>query len=154
TLSVDVAASAPDGRTAHGTGQVTLKANDRVDLHVLLAPDDYVLNSRRAGSQVTSYGLGARQLAAAQDGSFTFIYEDTCPQNGRCDIWSRLFDPSGAPRMNKINQDTTDFIVNSSPVGTLTRPSIAGLENGEIIGGWKQLSAPIDLRMRVLDHNG
>jgi hypothetical protein len=152
-LTVDAEASAPDGRTAHGTGQVDIVPAGRADVHVVLVPDDYVLNSRRAGAQVTSFGLGARQLAAAGDGSFTVIYEDTCPQNLRCDIWSRLFDAGGAPRTNRVNQDATDFIVNSSPMGTLTQPTIAQLNGGGFLGGWKLLDAPIDLRIRVFDRD-
>jgi hypothetical protein len=152
-LIVEATANAPDGRTAHGVGQVDIKPSARADLHVTLSPDDYVLNSRRAGAQVTSFGLSARQLAAASDGSFAFIYEDTCPQNSRCDIWSRLFDGGGAPRTNKINQDNTDFIVNSSSLGLLSRPAMAMVGGGAFMGGWKVLDTPQDLRVRVFDHD-
>ena len=153
-LTVEATASAPDGRTAHGVGQVDIVPLARADLRVTLSPDDYVLNSRRAGAQVTSFGLSGRQLAAASDGSFAFIYEDTCPQNMRCDIWSRLFDAGGAARTNASNQDATDFIVNSSATGLLSRPTLAAVAGGAIAGGWKLLDAPQDLRIRVFDHDG
>jgi hypothetical protein len=156
-LIVEASTMSADARTAQGVGQVDIKPSMRTDLRVVLVPDDYVLNSRRAGTQVTSFGPGARQLAAAADGSFAVIYEDTCPQIDRCDIWSRLFDASGAARVNQINQDATDFIVNSSPVNTTTWPSIAQLPDGGLIGGWLILDSTThqttNLFIRVFDRD-
>src|SRR5262249_38680210 len=91
---------------------------------------------------------------AAADGRLALIYEDTCPQNGRCDIWARLFDAGGAPRANQVSQDNGDFIVNSSPTGTLTRPSIAAVAGGRLLGAWKILDQPTDLRVRVMAADG
>jgi len=144
-------------RTAHGVGSVPIRPLARADLTVTLLPDDYVLNSRHTGLQSPSYGWGlqGRQLGSASDGTLAFIYEDSCPQNSRCDIWGRLFDASGKPRPNQIIGDDSDFLINSSNVGTNTHPTLGVAPSGGFAAAWKTLTMgmPSDLRARVFQSN-
>jgi hypothetical protein len=76
-------------------------------------------------------------------------YEDNCPAPDPCDIWLRLFDPTGTPRQNQLGHTDADVAVNQASPSTLTLPAVAALPAGNLLSSWV-IANPPDLRARAL----
>jgi hypothetical protein len=99
---------------ARGGGTATIEPGARVDLSLMLEPDDFVVNASIAGTQALTFlpGRNGRQEATASDGSFTVAFVNDCAMLGRCDVFARRFNPDTTPAQNDVTQDEDEFIVN------------------------------------------
>jgi hypothetical protein len=154
TLVAEAHAIADDGRTASGSGQADIRPSGRTDIEVVLEADDYVLNSRQPGAQFPTFGLAARQLGAAGDGSLVMTYEEECAAGSHCEIWARMFDLAGTPRP-RGGSDDSDFTLDpTTPAATLTEPALAVSPSGAFLGSWRQTGTPGDVRGRLFHADG
>ena len=100
-MEIDLKAKDDNQVLGEGTATGTLVTDQQGEISVVLYPDDFGLNSTTKGAQFFSsagdFGLGARQVGSAGDGSFVAVWEDSCGDPGkiRCDIWYRMFDRTG-----------------------------------------------------------
>ncbi len=128
-LSITVTGRDGDGiEKGRGQAEATIVVDDRVDVAVLLDPSDFVVNTKISGNQRVTFTPeeNSKQLALnPADGSFAVVFEDDCGMLNRCDIFMRLFDADGTPRVNQVNMDATAFIANLTNDGFRLGPAVA-----------------------------
>jgi|GEM_PF-5845059 len=111
-----------------GAASTTIVEAGRADVDVLLDPSDFVVNTKITGSQRLTFvpEENAKQVALnPADGSFAVVFEDDCGMLSRCDIFMRLFNADGTPRVNQVNMDDTAFIANLTNDQTRLGPAVA-----------------------------
>lgn len=129
-LELSVSALDADGAlVARGARTVTIVPNERVDLDLVLDPEDFVLNGMAARTQwlTVRMELAGRQLAVRPDGAWMVAWENDCPLS-RCDILGRLFDGTTRPATNATNLNDLEFIVNQTTEFTISPAVAAGPE--------------------------
>lgn len=137
-LTIDVTARDGDGLT-RGLGVVVVPIGDgRVDADVMLEPQDFVVNTTFVGSQDLAFRLdgGGRQLAVGADGTFTIGWSDTCQMVGRCDVFGRRFDATGAPIDTAIAASDGQFNLNQTDGETGYEPSMVTDRTGNTLAAW------------------
>jgi hypothetical protein len=147
-----------DGLSAgRGTAEVTIVPDKRVDVDLVLAPDDFLVNESIVSAQklVFDEDQAGRQIAVAPDGSFLVAFENSCPLM-RCDVLGRLFDKTATPKKNGTSLDDGDLILNQASIYAET-PVIAGGKSS-FFAAWVTPAAPpradADLRATVLGLDG
>ncbi len=85
---------------AIGVGAGTLLPDKQVGLTVVISPADFQANTRHKGEQVFSMKGSGRQVAAAKSGNFVVGWRDHPQTSTQNNIWYRLFDRGGVPRLN------------------------------------------------------
>ena len=86
---------------ALGKGTATFLPDKQVGLTVVLSPADFQANTRDAGDQIFSMAAFGRQIAAAKSGNFVVGWKDHAASSAtQHNVWYRLFDRSGVPRLN------------------------------------------------------
>ncbi len=157
-LAIDVTAIADDGeQRAHTTGAATIVAGQRVDVDLMLDPDDFLVNHDTVNTQWISFreDLAGRQLGVAPDGSFLISWENDCPLS-RCDILARLFAPDTQAKTNATTMNDGDFIVNQT--SEYTESSAIAASHDRFFVAWlyepDTMSLLRDVKVTVLDQDG
>ena len=112
-----------------GSGSVTLQADGNVRATVELIPTDIPINSVTAKDQVFSNGPSGRQVASDSKGQFVAVWEIVNPASGY-DIWYRLFQSSGQPRVNQATNKTAEHTANQDNV-FYDHPAVASVRGGK-----------------------
>lgn len=135
-LSVDVRAlDGDDLLVGLGSTSVTIKEGARVDAALTLDPADFVINTSIAGDQRLTF-LGertGRQLASGgTDDTVLAAFVNDCATLGRCDLFARMFDDSGAAVVNGVTMDDEEFIANLS-TDVASVPAVSVGPNGMFV---------------------
>lgn len=129
-LTIVVEARGGQLPVARGTAVVEIAPDQRVDVPLVLEPDDFVVNEGVVRTQWLTFReeLQGRQVAVAPDGRFLMSWENDCPLS-RCDILARLFGADTLPATNGTTMTTGEFIVNQTSEYTES-PVIAASAQG------------------------
>jgi hypothetical protein len=156
-LSVVVSAIADDGEERGSVqGDATIAAGQRVDLDLVLEPDDFLVNQQIVNTQWISYSddQAGRQIGLAPDRSFLISWENNCPLL-RCDILARRFSADTTAAVNGTTMNDGDFIVNQTSEYT-EASAIAASSTGYLVA-WlfepDMMSTLRDVKMTLLDGN-
>jgi hypothetical protein len=156
-LAVGVVAEDAGGLSiGRGFSTVTIAAHDEAQVVIRLAPDDFVVNHAVADNQWLTLleEHQGRQAAVLDDGTFFFIWENSCPLN-RCDMIARRFSPETIPLLNQTSMNDDDFIVNQSS-DYAESPSIAAAGD-RVLAAWlvaDNIGSPRDVKITLLDGDG
>lgn len=93
---------------------------------VTLDGADFVVNTDFAGDQELSADFEANglQLGAADDGSWTVSFHETCDQP--CDMLGRRFDSTGAALESMVAASTNQFALSTTQADAISTTALAG----------------------------
>jgi len=127
--------------TGEGTAAVEIAAGGRSDATVTLLPADVQINSRYQEDQIFSTDLSGpawgRQVSAAGDGSFVVVWEDWSNALARFDIYYRMFDKTGIPRMNAVTGKAEEHVANEYN-HIYDMPTVAVQDDGRFVVAWQR----------------
>ena len=131
-LDLALSALGSDG-TLVGVGSASTTVHDDVD--VTLDPADFVVNTDVTTDQflTTDYETKGYQVAATDGGPWTVSFRNTC--TGACQIFARMFDPTGEPIKTEVASSTNAFTVTTTSTDDMTFPAVAAA-NASTIAVW------------------
>jgi len=102
---------------------------------VTLDPTDFVVNTDYPNDQflTTDQETKGYQVAATDGGPWTVAFRDTCA--GACQIYARMFDPTGVPIKTEVAASTNAFTLTSAATDDQTFPAVAAA-NASTIAVW------------------
>ncbi len=127
------------GELSVATGFANLTLTDgRTDTDLMLEPNDFTVNTTYVGDQALAFrpDAGGRQIAVDADGIFTIGWSDSCQVVGRCDVFGRRFDVTGAPQVTALAAGTAQFNFNRTNGLIGYEPSIASNDEGTTVAAW------------------
>ena len=149
-------------RRVIGVGQTTAVLQDGalVEAPLLLYPQDFVVNSLVAGAQGFSWGATGRQIAADAQGNFAVVFKTwpCTPYVGnastRCEVFGRLFDSSGVPRIN--SQGSAGDYTLTPESHSYGSPAIAMQPDGSFAVAWlrREAAGAAGIYVRAFEANG
>lgn len=149
-----------EAQLARGVGTVTGTILDgaQIELDVLLDPADFVVNTSTVGSQKSVFknARNGRQLGVnSGTGEFFVPFVDDCSQSAmECNIYGRLFDQLGAPRVNETGGDSNEFQVNLEDEVFGSVPAIAVGAASELVVFELFSNDVDDIRAVLLNESG
>jgi hypothetical protein len=128
-LDLALSARGSDG-TLLGVGSAATGVGSNVT--VTLDPADFVVNTDDSTDQflTSDYETTGYQVAATDGGPWTVSFRDTC---SACEIFARMFDPTGAPLKTQVASSTNAFPLTTTPTGDETFPAAAGANASTIV---------------------
>jgi hypothetical protein len=131
-LDVALQAFGSDGTLlAVGSGS----ADAGSDFAVTLDPSDFVVNTDFTTDQflTTDYETKGFQVAATDGGPWTVSFRTTC--TNACQIFARMFDPSGEPLKTEVASSTNAFPLTTTATDDQTFPAVAAA-NASTLDVW------------------
>lgn len=111
------------------------EANVGSDIAVTLDPADFVVNTDFTTDQFLTddYETAGFQVAATDGGPWTVSFRNTCTDD--CQIFARMFDPSGEPLKTEVASSTNAFTLTTSATADQTFPAVAAA-NASTLAVW------------------
>ena len=118
-----------------GSGEASVGS----DLAVTLDPADFVVNTDFTTDQFLTddYETGGFQVAATNGGPWTVSFRNTCTDD--CQIFARMFDPSGEPLKTEVASSTNAFTLTTNATTDQTFPAVAAA-NASTLAVWDSTS--------------
>lgn len=137
-----------------GLAAGTLVTDTVAELQLVLYPTDFQVNARFQGDQFFSTEAGfGRAVAAAPDGSFVGVWEDACGPLSRCDVYYRLFDRAGAPKLNAVTGKSEEYTANEAN-DLYDMPAVAMQESGNFLVAWLRMGTSSKIYGRAFTSDG
>ncbi len=154
-LAIDITAQDLAGAAiAAGALTVAIQPDLRLDVDLMLEPNDFAVNTSFIGDQALAFRPDAagRQLAVSPTGVATIGWSDSCEDvAARCDVFGRRFDPTGRAVATASAAGDGQFNINQSNDPTGFEPSVATNADGVTLAVW---ASSTDLLAVAIDGRG